>query len=56
MIKLPDISPCAVCDHFRGVKQPNGNESIEYFYCTKFDRIPVEYVSGKHCEKQETEE
>jgi hypothetical protein len=56
MIRLPEISPCADCDHFKGVKQPHGNESVEYFYCAKYKRIPAEHINGEPCEHQETEE
>lgn len=56
MIMLPDTSPCAACNLFKGVKQPHGYEIGEYFCCSKFDRIPVEYICGKTCEKQEKEE
>lgn len=55
MIRVPDNSPCADCDHFKGVKQPNGDESIEYFYCEKFKKIPLEHLKGKSCKHQENE-
>ncbi len=53
MIRLPEKSPCASCDLFKGVKQPNNDESIEYFYCEKFEEIPEEYLLGENCEYQE---
>lgn len=55
MIRLPEKSPCADCDRFNGVKQPHGDESEEYFYCEKYERIPVDHIKGKPCEHQENE-
>lgn len=53
MIRLPKNSPCADCDNFNGVKQPHGNESVEYFYCDVYKKIPEEIASGKaECKKQ----
>lgn len=57
MIRLGRNSPCEECDHFKGVKQPNGDESEEYFYCTQFKKIPVEIVLGKRqCKKQKNDD
>ncbi len=56
MIRLPDVSPCSDCDNFIGVKQPHGNESVEFFFCTKYKKITVEQLNGKDCEHQTKEE
>lgn len=56
MIRLRANSPCEDCDHFKGVKQPNGDESEEYFYCTKYKKIPTEIVLGKKCKMQKNDD
>ena len=50
MISIKDNATCLkgnTCKHFEGVKQPNDDESIEYYYCKAFpygipDEILVE--------------
>lgn len=55
MIRLADNCPCLDCDHYKGIKQPKGDESIEYPYCTEFDEIPKDIILGEKCKKQETD-
>lgn len=57
MIRLAKNSPCENCIRDIGVKQPNGTEQGEHFYCDAYKKIPEEIVCGKAvCKKQIKEE
>lgn len=53
MIRLAKDSPCENCVRDIGVKQPNGTEEGEHFYCDAYKRIPDQIACGKaKCNKQ----
>lgn len=53
MLVLADNSPCNDCQRDIGVRQPNGTEQGEYFYCEAFKKIPGKIAEGKNkCKKQ----
>lgn len=53
MIRLAKNSPCENCIRDIGIKQPNGTEQGEHFYCDAYKRIPDGIACGKEiCEKQ----
>lgn len=57
MIRLAKNSPCENCIRDIGVKQPDGTEQTEHFYCDAYKKIPEEIVCGKAvCKKQIKEE
>ena len=51
MIRLGKNALCEDCEYFKGVKQPKGNESEEYFYCVQYNKIPTKIVLGEKCKK-----
>ena len=53
MIRLAKNSPCENCIRDIGIKQPNGTEQGEHFYCDAYKRIPDDIACGKgRCDKQ----
>ncbi|MCP4149820.1 MAG: hypothetical protein GY757_18895 [bacterium] len=51
MLIVPRKSTCIKddrCKHFKGVKQPDGTERNEFYYCAAFpDGIPIGILTGE---------
>lgn len=47
MIRPDNRSDCRTCAHYKGIKQPFGDESLEYGHCKAFERIPDAIFLGQ---------